>query len=510
VIACNSAMRAKSGWFVVTNSARFCVIGDHDGIRGGTMPRGRPVAWAAVFDSLSDRLDGIFSRVRNRGKLTEKDIDEISREIRLALLEADVNVRVVKAFIGRVKEQAVGQEVSKALDPGQQFIKIVHDELVNTLGGTTGKLTMSSKPPTVVLMAGLQGSGKTTASGKLARLLKSQGLQPLLVGADLQRPAAVEQLRVLAGRVDVPFYSEPTDPVSVARNSLDEAARLGRNIVIVDTAGRLQIDADLMDELKAIEAAVESHNTLLVVDAMTGQEAVNVAEAFNDAVGLTGVILTKIDGDARGGAALSVKEVVGKPILFAGTGEKLDEFEPFHPDRMAGRILGMGDVLTLIEKAETTFDDAEKQRAADILESGRITLEDFLEQMQQVKKMGSIQNVLGMLPGMPKEVKNAELDDREIGRVEAIIRSMTPEERRKPELINGSRRSRIAKGSGTTTQEVNNLLKQFKQVQQMMKTMPGAQRMMKKKGKKGKKGKGPKMPRGLPQGGLAGFPGLPQ
>ena len=474
------------------------------------MPRGRPVAWAAVFDSLSDRLDGIFSRVRNRGKLTEKDIDEISREIRLALLEADVNVRVVKAFIGRVKEQAVGQEVSKALDPGQQFIKIVHDELVNTLGGTTGKLTMSSKPPTVVLMAGLQGSGKTTASGKLARLLKSQGLQPLLVGADLQRPAAVEQLRVLAGRVDVPFYSEPTDPVSVARNSLDEAARLGRNIVIVDTAGRLQIDADLMDELKAIEAAVESHNTLLVVDAMTGQEAVNVAEAFNDAVGLTGVILTKIDGDARGGAALSVKEVVGKPILFAGTGEKLDEFEPFHPDRMAGRILGMGDVLTLIEKAETTFDDAEKQRAADILESGRITLEDFLEQMQQVKKIGSIQNVLGMLPGMPKEVKNAELDDREIGRVEAIIRSMTPEERRKPELINGSRRSRIAKGSGTTTQEVNNLLKQFKQVQQMMKTMPGAQRMMKKKGKKGKKGKGPKMPRGLPQGGLAGFPGLPQ
>jgi signal recognition particle subunit SRP54 len=463
-----------------------------------------------VFDSLSDRLDGIFSRVRNRGKLTEKDIDEISREIRLALLEADVNVRVVKAFIGRVKEQAVGQEVSKALDPGQQFIKIVHDELVNTLGGTTGKLTMSSKPPTVVLMAGLQGSGKTTASGKLARLLKSQGLQPLLVGADLQRPAAVEQLRVLAGRVDVPFYSEPTDPVSVARNSLEEAARLGRNIVIVDTAGRLQIDADLMDELKAIEAAVESHNTLLVVDAMTGQEAVNVAEAFNDAVGLTGVILTKIDGDARGGAALSVKEVVGKPILFAGTGEKLDEFEPFHPDRMAGRILGMGDVLTLIEKAETTFDDAEKQRAADILESGRITLEDFLEQMQQVKKMGSIQNVLGMLPGMPKEVKNAELDDREIGRVEAIIRSMTPEERRKPELINGSRRSRIAKGSGTTTQEVNNLLKQFKQVQQMMKTMPGAQRMMKKKGKKGKKGKGPKMPRGLPQGGLAGFPGLPQ
>jgi len=461
-----------------------------------------------VFDALSDRLDGIFSRLRNRGRMTERDIDEVAREIRVALLEADVNVRVARAFITRVKERAVGQELSKALDPGQQFIKIVHDELVDTLGGTTGKLTMSSKPPTVVLLAGLQGSGKTTAAGKLARLLKSQGLQQLLAGADLQRPAAVEQLRVLAGRVDVPFYSETTDPVSVARGAINEAQRLGRNIVIVDTAGRLQIDTDLMDELRAIEAAVEPQNTLLVVDAMTGQEAVNVAEAFNETVGLDGVILTKIDGDARGGAALSVKEVVGKPILFAGTGEKLDEFEAFHPDRMASRILGMGDVLTLIEKVESTFEEEEKRRAEELIQSGRLTLEDFLEQMQQVKRMGPLQNVLGMLPGMPKEIKNAQIDDKEIARVEAIIQSMTPEERRKPELINGSRRSRIARGSGVTTNDVNNLLKQFKQVQQMMKTMPGVQRKM--KGKKGKKGKGKSGPRSpmLPTG-KGGIPGLP-
>ncbi len=463
-----------------------------------------------MFDALSDRLDGIFSKLRSRGRLTERDIDEISREIRLALLEADVNVRVVKSFIGRVKERAVGAEVSQALDPGQQVIKIVHEELVETLGGTTAKLTMSPKPPTVLMLAGLQGSGKTTAAAKLARLLKSQGLHPLLVGADLQRPAAVEQLRVLAGRVDVPFYSEATDPVSVARGAIAEAQRLGRNFVIVDTAGRLQIDTELMGELKAIAAAVQPQNTLLVVDAMTGQEAVNVAEAFNDAVGLDGVILTKIDGDARGGAALSVKEVVGKPILFAGTGEKLDEFEPFHPDRMASRILGMGDVLTLIEKVEATFEEDEKRKAEELLQSGRLTLEDFLEQMQQIKRMGPLQNVLGMLPGMPKEVRNAEIDDKDLGRIEAIIRSMTPEERRKPELINGSRRMRIAQGSGTSTTEINNLLKQFKQVQTMMKGMGGLTRKAKGKGK-GKKAKaktkGPKLPAGfagLQGGGLQG------
>jgi signal recognition particle subunit SRP54 len=464
-----------------------------------------------VFDALSDRFEGIFTRLRNRGVLREGDIDEVAREIRLALLEADVNVRVVKAFISRVKADAVGAEVAKSLSPAQQVIKIVHDELVQTLGGEAGKLTMSPKPPTVVMLAGLQGSGKTTAAGKLARLLKSQGLQPLLVGADLQRPAAVEQLRVLAQRVDVPFYSQPSDPVDVARGGLAEASRLGRNIVIVDTAGRLQIDAELMDELRRIEAAVEPHNTLLVVDAMTGQEAVNVAEAFHEAIGLDGVVLTKIDGDARGGAALSVKEVVGKPILFAGTGEKLDEFEPFYPDRMASRILGMGDVMTLIEKAEEAFDDEQKAKAERIVLEGQFTLEDFLEQMQQVKKMGSLSNLIGMMPGLPKEVRKAQIEDSEIVKIEAIIQSMTYEERRNPNVVNGSRRTRIAKGSGTTTADVNQLLKQFKQVQQMMRSFGGGGGG----GKKGKKGKRPKLSdlRALQQmqqmEGLADMPGLP-
>jgi signal recognition particle subunit SRP54 len=424
-----------------------------------------------MFDALSDRLDGVFRKLRSKGKLSDKDIDEVARELRVALLEADVNVKVARDFIARVKVRATGAEVAKSLSPAQQVIKIVNEELVTTLGGTTAKLKISSRPPTVVMMAGLQGSGKTTASGKLARLLKSQGRRPLLVGADLQRPAAVEQLRVLGERVGVPVYSEATDPVQVALGALEEAARLGRDIVIVDTAGRLQIDTDLMGELQAVRDAVHPHDTLLVVDAMTGQEAVNVATEFDQTVGITGVVLTKIDGDARGGAALSVKEVVGKPILYAGTGEKLDEFEPFHPDRMASRILGMGDVLTLIEKAEATFDAAEVEKASEKLRSGQLTLEDFLDQMRQVKKMGPLQNVLGMLPGVPKDLKNAEVDESELARVEAIICSMTPEERRDPSLINGSRRVRIAKGSGVTTADVNGLLKQFKMVQQMMKGM---------------------------------------
>jgi signal recognition particle subunit SRP54 len=421
-----------------------------------------------MFEALSDRFEGIFKKLRSRGLLTDKEIDEVARELRVALLEADVNVGVARNFIARVKERARGAEVTKSLSPAQQVIKIVNEELVATLGGTTGKLTVSSKPPSVVMMAGLQGSGKTTASAKLAKHLVGQGRRPLLVGADLQRPAAVEQLRVLGERVGVPVYSQPTDPVAVAIGALDESARLGRDVVIVDTAGRLQIDSDLMDELRHVRDAVHPNDTLLVVDAMTGQEAVNVAAEFDASVELTGVILTKIDGDARGGAALSVKEVVGKPILFAGTGEKLEDFEPFHPDRMASRILGMGDVLTLIEKAEATFDEQEMEKAQAKLRKGQITLEDFLDQMRQVKRMGPIQNVLGMLPGMPKELKNAEIDDREIARVEAIICSMTPAERRDPSLINGSRRLRIAQGSGVTTQDVNALLKQFKMVQQMM------------------------------------------
>jgi signal recognition particle subunit SRP54 len=423
-----------------------------------------------MFDTLADRFDGIFHKLRSRGKLTDKEIDEVCRELRVALLEADVNVLVARNFIRRVKERAQGAEVTRSLSPAQQVIKIVNEELIETLGGTTGKLTTSSKPPSVVMMAGLQGSGKTTASAKLARLLKSQNRRPLLVGADLQRPAAVEQLRVLGERIGVPVFSEPTDPVSVARGAHEEAARLGRDVVIVDTAGRLQIDAELMDELRQVRDVVRPNDTLLVVDAMTGQEAVNVATEFNEAVGLTGVVLTKIDGDARGGAALSVKEVVGKPILFAGTGEKLDEFEPFHPDRMASRILGMGDVLTLIEKAEATFGQEEMEKAEQKLRKGQLTLEDFLDQMRQVRRMGPLQNVLAMLPGVPKEIKNAEIDDREINRIEAIICSMTPAERRDPSLINGSRRVRIANGSGVTPADVNGLLKQFKMVQQMMKS----------------------------------------
>ena len=424
-----------------------------------------------MFDALSDRFDGIFKRLRGRGRLSDKDVDEVAREIRVALLEADVNVAVVKSFINRVKERARGAEVTKSLSPAQQVIKIVHEELVTTLGGETGKLAMSSKPPTVVMLAGLQGSGKTTAAGKLARHLVAEGRKPLLVAADLQRPAAVEQLRVLGQRIDVPVFSEPTDPVKVARAALKEADRTGRNVVILDTAGRLQIDDDLMGELRRMRAKVEPHDTLLVVDAMTGQEAVNVAEAFDEAVGLDGVILTKIDGDARGGAALSVKEVVGKPILFAGTGEKLDDFEPFHPDRMASRILGMGDMLTLIEKAEAAFDEEEALKAEKKLRKGQFTLEDFLEQMQQVRKMGPLQNLVGMMPGLPKEARDAELDESQLGRIEAIIRSMTPEERRHPTVINGSRRLRIARGSGTSTQDVNGMLKQFKMVQQMMRSV---------------------------------------
>jgi len=424
-----------------------------------------------LFDALSDRFDGIFKRLRGRGRLSDKDVDEVAREIRVALLEADVNVAVVKSFINRVKERARGAEVAKSLSPAQQVIKIVHEELVTTLGGETGKLAMSSKPPTVVMLAGLQGSGKTTAAGKLARHLVAEGRKPLLVAADLQRPAAVEQLRVLGKRIDVPVFSEPTDPVKVARAALKEADRTGRNVVILDTAGRLQIDDDLMGELRRMRAKVEPHDTLLVVDAMTGQEAVNVAEAFDEAVGLDGVILTKIDGDARGGAALSVKEVVGKPILFAGTGEQLDDFEPFHPDRMASRILGMGDMLTLIEKAEAAFDEEEAAKAEKKLRKGQFTLEDFLDQMQQVRKMGPLQNLVGMMPGLPKEARDAELDESQLGRIEAIIRSMTPEERRNPTVINGSRRLRIARGSGTSTQDVNGMLKQFKMVQQMMRSV---------------------------------------
>jgi signal recognition particle subunit SRP54 len=454
-----------------------------------------------MFDTLTDRFEGIFKRLRGKGRLTEADVDEVLREIRVALLEADVNLGVARAFIGRVREQIVGEELSKALNPAQQVIKAVHNELVSTLGGEGLKITFASKPPTVVLMAGLQGSGKTTNSAKLANWFRSRGRQPLLVGADLQRPAAVEQLRVLGRQIMVPVFSEASDPVSVARNALAEARRLGKDVVIVDTAGRLSIDAELMEQVRQISEAVQPDYTFLVVDAMTGQDAVTTAENFNATLAIDAVIMSKLDGDARGGASLSVKEVIGKPIAFASTGEKLDAFEQFHPDRMAERILGMGDVMSLIEKAEQVFEQDEAEAAAERMMSGQFTLDDFLDQMRQVRKMGSMKSLLGMLPGMPKELRNADIDDSELNRIEAMILSMTKDERARPEIINGSRRTRIATGSGTSVGEVTRLVKQFQDVQKMMKKMGG---MGTKKGKR----RMPSFPGGMPGGLPAGFPNL--
>jgi signal recognition particle subunit SRP54 len=452
-----------------------------------------------MFDSLSSRLEGVIKKIRGKGRLTDDDVDEVLKEIRTALLEADVNVGVVRNVTARIREQAIGAKLSQALDPGQQVVKIVNSELTAMLGGETLKITYASRPPTVVLMAGLQGSGKTTNAAKLARWFKSQGRQPLMVGADLQRPAAVEQLRTLGRQIDVPVFSEPGDPVSTARRGLEEARRLGRDVLIVDTAGRLSIDAEMMEQVRQISQAVQPTYTFLVIDAMTGQDAVGVAEAFHATLAIDGVIMSKLDGDARGGAALSVKEVIGRPIAFASTGEKLNEFEQFHPDRMAGRILGMGDMLSLIEQAEQAFDKDQAETAAEKMMEGEFTLDDFLEQMQALKKMGPLGNLLGMMPGMPKELKGAQIGDDQLKPVEAIIRSMTLLERRKPELINGSRRTRIANGSGTSVGDVNRLVKQFSEMQKMMKKMGGM--ALGGKGKKGKKG------RGLPS--MPGMPGMP-
>jgi signal recognition particle subunit SRP54 len=426
-----------------------------------------------MFESLSDRLGAVVGKLRNRGRLSEADVDEILGEIRTALLEADVNVAVVRNVLGRIREQTVGEVMSKSLDPAQQVVKIVHAELIALLGGEALKITYASQPPTVVLMAGLQGSGKTTSAAKLAAWFKKQGRQPMLVGADLQRPAAVEQLKVLGAQIGVPVFSAPGDPVETARLGLEEARRVGRNVLIVDTAGRLAIDEEMMLQVRQISDAVQPRYTFLVVDAMTGQDAVTVAEAFNATLAIDGVILSKLDGDARGGAALSVKEVIGKPIAFAATGEKLDAFEQFHPDRMAGRILGMGDMLTLIEQAEQVFEKDEAEKAAKKLATGKFTLDDFLDQLQQLKKMGPLQNVLGMLPGVGAQLKDAEVSDDQVRRTEAIIRSMTPAERENPSIINGSRRTRIAKGSGTQVQDVNRLVKQFAEMQRMMKQFGG-------------------------------------
>jgi signal recognition particle subunit SRP54 len=440
----------------------------------------------SIFEGLSEKLQNTINKFRGKGRVTEKDVKEMMREIKLALLEADVNFKVVKDFINKVSERAVGQDVLESLTPGQQVIKIVHEELIELMGSVPSKVTFSNKPPTVYMMVGLQGSGKTTTSGKLANLLRKQGKSPLLVACDVYRPAAVKQLQVVGGQLNVPVFAIEgnTDPVYIAKKALEHATAKLYDLVIIDTAGRLHINEELMDELDNIKKAVHPQEILLVIDSMTGQDAVNVADSFNQKLGVDGLILTKLDGDTRGGAALSVKAVTGKPIKFAATGEKLSDIEPFFPDRMASRILGMGDVLSLIEKAQEAFDEKKAIELEKKLRTQQFTFDDFLDQMQQVKKMGPLSQVLGMIPGMnTKALSNIEVDEKKLGHVEAIIKSMTAKERNDPGIINGSRRKRIAAGSGTTIQEVNSLLKQFEEMKKMMK-------MMNNMGKRGSKGLG--------------------
>jgi signal recognition particle subunit SRP54 len=427
-----------------------------------------------MFDTLSDKLQGALGDLRGRGVLTEEDLSRAMREIRLALLEADVNFKVVKEFVARVRERAGGAAVTKSLTPGQEVVRIVHEELTELMGSGGSKLAFSGRPPTVILLAGLQGAGKTTAAAKLALLLRKQeDKSPALVAADLQRPAAVDQLEQLGKQIQVPVYLDRStkDAVAVARHGIEQAQAQGRDVVIVDTAGRLQIDEPLMQELAAVRKAVKPHNVLLVLDAMTGQEAVAVAEAFQERIDFDGVVLTKLDGDARGGAALSVKAVTGKPVKLASTGEKLDQLEYFHPDRMASRILGMGDVLTLIEKAEEAAEADEQEEMERRLRAGQFTFEDFLQSYRMMRRMGPLKSIVGMIPGLGKQLQGADVDDRELSKVEAIVLSMTVDERRRPEIINGSRRARIAKGSGTTVQQVNQLLNARKQMAKMVKQM---------------------------------------
>jgi signal recognition particle subunit SRP54 len=427
-----------------------------------------------MFDSLSDKLQGALGDLRSRGVLTEEDLSRAMREIRLALLEADVNFKVVKDFVARVRERAAGAAVTKSLSPGQEVVRIVHEELTELMGSGGSRLAFSGRPPTVILLAGLQGAGKTTAAAKLALLLRKQeGKSPALVAADLQRPAAVDQLEQLGKQIQVPVYLDrsTTDAVAVAKHGLEQAQAQGRDVVVVDTAGRLQIDEPLMEELAAVRKEIKPHNVLLVLDAMTGQEAVAVAEAFSERIDFDGVVLTKLDGDARGGAALSVKAVTGKPIKLASTGEKLDQLEYFHPDRMASRILGMGDVLTLIERAEEAAEADEQEEMERRLRAGQFTFEDFLQSYRMMRRMGPLKSIAGLIPGLGKQLQGANVDERELSRVEAIVLSMTVEERRRPELINGSRRARIARGSGTTVQQVNQLLTARKQMAKMVKQM---------------------------------------
>ena len=481
-----------------------------------------------MFDTLSDRLSGALRDLRGKGRLSDADIDATAREIRIALLEADVALPVVRAFVNRIKERAKGAEVSGALNPAQQVVKIVNDELINILGGETRRLRLAKEPPTVIMLAGLQGSGKTTLAGKLARWLKGQGHTPLLVACDLQRPNAVTQLQIVGERAGVPTFAphpgvsasgeltaaSEGDPVDVARRGVAHAVEKHYDVVVVDTAGRLGVDAELMTQAANIRDAVAPDETLFVVDAMIGQDAVATAEAFRDGVGFTGVVLTKLDGDARGGAALSVRQVTGEPILFASNGEQLADFDVFHPDRMASRILGMGDLLTLIEQAEQHFDAEQTARTAAKIGTGELTLEDFLEQMLAIRKMGPIGNILGMLPGA-NQMKDqlAQVDDRQLDKLQAIIRGMTPAERADPKIINGSRRLRIANGSGVAVGDVNDLVTRFFEARKMMKQMAGqfgfgsrsaTKRLAKsRKGKKGTKGKpvarpGARTPAGMP------------
>jgi signal recognition particle subunit SRP54 len=448
-----------------------------------------------AFEGLSDKLQEAFKKLKGKGKLTEKDIKEAMREVKLALLEADVNFKVVKKFISSVSEKCVGNEVLESLTPAQQVIKIVNDELTDLMGGSESKLEFNSVGPTIIMMVGLQGAGKTTMSGKLALQLRKQNKRPLLVACDIYRPAAIKQLEVVGKQIDIPVFQmgDKVNPVDIAKAGIVHARENGNNVIIIDTAGRLHIDENLMGELKSIKEEVKPQEILLVVDAMTGQDAVNVAESFNDSLDVSGVILTKLDGDTRGGAALSIRHITEKPIKFIGVGEKMSDFEVFYPDRMASRILGMGDVLSLIEKAQQAFDDKEAQELSSKMMENDFTYEDYLTAMEQMKKLGSLSKIMEMLPGMPKEMKDIDFDagEKQLGRVKAIIHSMTPKERRNPKLIAGSssRKKRIAKGSGTSLQEVNKLIKGFDMMRKQMKQMKSFQ----KKSKKGFFGKLPFM-----------------
>ena len=446
-----------------------------------------------IFEGLSDKLQGALGKLKSKGKLTEKDVKDAMREVKLALLEADVNFKVVKDFVKKVQERCVGQEVMSSLTPGQHVIKIVNEELTSLMGDVSSKIMISPKPPTIIMMVGLQGAGKTTTSGKLGGYFKKQGKRPLLIACDIYRPAAIKQLQVVGEKLDIPVFNmgDKESPVNIAKAGLSHAMKNNHDLVIIDTAGRLHIDETLMDELKSIKSEVKPHEILLVVDSMTGQDAVNVAESFNEALGVDGVVLTKLDGDTRGGAALSIRAVTQKPIKFIGMGEKLDDLEPFHPDRMASRILGMGDILSLIEKAQESIDLDKAKELEQKIKKQDLDFEDFLEQMEQIQNMGPLDKILGMIPGMGNikdQLGDVDLNGKEMKRTKAIVQSMTIEERRDPSILNASRKKRIARGSGTSVQDVNRLIKQFNEMKKMMKMFTGSPKSMKKRG---------------------GFPGLP-